>query len=310
MGFAARRRSPTPIRRAPGRHLRATVPSSSSRCSRHRRQSGTGRAQCPARFLHRLIASGAVDRVATGHTRTDQAETVLYRILRGSGLTGLSGILPVTREGLVRPLLEIDRSEIEAWLRERGIAWREDDTNRDRTYRPQSPTPRNPAAAARRASTLNWTKRSPTWPHSPATKKPTGTPNSPIPNPQPPTPHVCPSHNLDRPSGAGPPTDPPSMRWRRAIRGRSIDFAHVERVLEMARSSDGHDRFQAPGLDDLPILRLDPSGARREPPPDDHRDFSFALDVPGSVELPGSRHPYYIAGARERSGHASPVLQW
>src|SRR5580704_7352801 len=85
-------------------------------------------------FFAELIAAGAVDRVATGHTRSDQAETVLYRILRGSGLTGLSGILPVTREGLVRPLLEIDRGEIETWLRERGIAWREDQTNRDRTY--------------------------------------------------------------------------------------------------------------------------------------------------------------------------------
>ena len=85
-------------------------------------------------FYSELMASGAVDRVATGHTRSDQAETVLYRILRGSGLTGLSGILPVTNEGLVRPLLEIDRSEIEAWLRQHEIAWREDETNQDRTY--------------------------------------------------------------------------------------------------------------------------------------------------------------------------------
>ncbi len=85
-------------------------------------------------FYAELIAARAVDRVATGHTRTDQAETALYRILRGSGLTGLAGILPTTREGLIRPLLEIDRGEIEAWLRERGIAWREDETNRDRTF--------------------------------------------------------------------------------------------------------------------------------------------------------------------------------
>ncbi len=77
---------------------------------------------------------------------------MLYRILRGSGLTGLSGILPVTSEGVVRPLLEIDRLEIEAWLRERGIAWREDETNQDRTYRPQSPAPRDPAVAARQLS--------------------------------------------------------------------------------------------------------------------------------------------------------------
>ncbi len=85
-------------------------------------------------FYTELIASGVVDRVATGHTRSDQAETVLYRILRGSGLTGLSGILPVTGEGTVRPLLEIDRGEIETWLSDHGIAWREDETNRDRTY--------------------------------------------------------------------------------------------------------------------------------------------------------------------------------
>jgi len=85
-------------------------------------------------FYTELIASHAVDRVATGHTRSDQAETVLYRILRGSGLTGLSGILPATNENVVRPLLQIDRSEIETWLRDHGIAWREDETNRDRTY--------------------------------------------------------------------------------------------------------------------------------------------------------------------------------
>ena len=86
------------------------------------------------RFYAELMASGTVDCVATGHTRSDQAETVLYRILRGSGLTGLSGILPVTGEGLIRPLLEIARGEIEAWLTESGIPWREDETNRDRTY--------------------------------------------------------------------------------------------------------------------------------------------------------------------------------
>ena len=63
-------------------------------------------------FYAELIASGAVNRIATGHTRSDQAETVLFRILRGSGLTGLAGILPVTREGLVRPLLATGRGEI------------------------------------------------------------------------------------------------------------------------------------------------------------------------------------------------------
>jgi tRNA(Ile)-lysidine synthetase-like protein len=68
--------------------------------------------------------------VALGHTRDDQAETVLFRFLRGSGLAGLSGIAP-TADGIIRPLLEITRAEVEQYLRARNIPWREDATNRD-----------------------------------------------------------------------------------------------------------------------------------------------------------------------------------
>ncbi len=71
--------------------------------------------------------------VALGHTRDDQAETVLFRFLRGSGLAGLSGIAP-TSDGLIRPLLDITRAEIEQYLRERNIPWREDSTNQDLTF--------------------------------------------------------------------------------------------------------------------------------------------------------------------------------
>ncbi len=56
-------------------------------------------------FYLELITAGELDRVATGHTRSDQAETVLYRFLRGSGPAGLSGIRPVTNDGIVRPSL-------------------------------------------------------------------------------------------------------------------------------------------------------------------------------------------------------------
>lgn len=82
-------------------------------------------------FFLRRIREGAVDRVAVGHTLSDQAETVLFRILRGCGLRGLGGIWPVTPEGIVRPLIETDRLAVEAYLRERGIRWREDSSNRD-----------------------------------------------------------------------------------------------------------------------------------------------------------------------------------
>src|ERR1700687_1516133 len=58
-------------------------------------------------FFHDLIGRGLADRIALGHTRDDQAETVLFRMLRGAGLAGLAGILPVTAEGLIRPLLGV-----------------------------------------------------------------------------------------------------------------------------------------------------------------------------------------------------------
>src|SRR5579872_924262 len=81
------------------------------------------------RFFLEFLQSGAVDRIALGHTRSDQAETVLFRFLRGSGTAGLAGIRPVTAEGFVRPLLGIERSAVEQFLRERSIVWREDSSN-------------------------------------------------------------------------------------------------------------------------------------------------------------------------------------
>jgi tRNA(Ile)-lysidine synthase len=72
--------------------------------------------------------------VALGHTRDDQAETVLFRILRGSGLRGLAGIHPATGDGFVRPLIDVTRAEIEDYLRAKEVPWREDATNRDSRF--------------------------------------------------------------------------------------------------------------------------------------------------------------------------------
>ena len=82
-------------------------------------------------MLFRSLIGSHVDRVALGHTRDDQAETVLFRVLRGSGFTGLAGVLPVSADGYVRPLLDVTRAEVEAFLRAHGLAWREDASNRD-----------------------------------------------------------------------------------------------------------------------------------------------------------------------------------
>lgn len=82
------------------------------------------------RFLRREARRVGAARIATGHQADDQAETVLFRILRGTGLKGLGGI-PLRRGPLVRPLLAFERSELQEWLRERGIPWIRDPSNLD-----------------------------------------------------------------------------------------------------------------------------------------------------------------------------------
>lgn len=72
--------------------------------------------------------------VALAHHGDDQAETVLMRLLRGSGMTGLSGMAYRNARGYVRPLLDITRPDIEQYLRGRGLEWREDASNSDTVY--------------------------------------------------------------------------------------------------------------------------------------------------------------------------------
>ena len=72
-------------------------------------------------------------RVATGHSLSDQVETVLMRILRGTGVAGLGGI-PAVRDIFIRPLLECTREEIQGYLRSRRLRWHSDPTNRDQGF--------------------------------------------------------------------------------------------------------------------------------------------------------------------------------
>ena len=84
-----------------------------------------------------LLAAHEVDAVATAHTLDDQAETVLMKMLRGAWTEGLGGIAPVvTMKGgcILRPLLEVTRAEVVAYLEGRGQPWREDGTNQELTF--------------------------------------------------------------------------------------------------------------------------------------------------------------------------------
>ncbi|WP_458407954.1 tRNA lysidine(34) synthetase TilS [Anaerotignum sp.] len=71
--------------------------------------------------------------IAVAHHRKDQAETVLMRLCRGTGLTGLVGMSPV-RGNICRPLLFCSREEIEQYCRENDLMWREDATNQEEKY--------------------------------------------------------------------------------------------------------------------------------------------------------------------------------
>ena len=71
--------------------------------------------------------------IAVAHHKRDQAETMLMRLCRGTGLKGLTGMSPV-REKICRPLLRCSRGEIEQYCRENGLMWREDATNQEETY--------------------------------------------------------------------------------------------------------------------------------------------------------------------------------
>jgi tRNA(Ile)-lysidine synthase len=80
--------------------------------------------------LEACAARVGAGRIALGHTADDQAETVLMRLVQGAGVRGLAGIPPV-RGAIIRPLIEVRRSALEAELARAGLAWVDDASNRD-----------------------------------------------------------------------------------------------------------------------------------------------------------------------------------
>jgi tRNA(Ile)-lysidine synthase len=88
-------------------------------------------------WFRQLMAMDDVEAVATAHTKDDQAETVLHKLLRGAWIEGLSGIHPVVEhpEGrIVRPLLATTRTDVEAYLRGLSQGWREDSSNQEMCF--------------------------------------------------------------------------------------------------------------------------------------------------------------------------------
>ena len=74
------------------------------------------------------------DFMATAHTADDQAETVLLRLMRGTGIRGLAGIAPVRDDHIIRPLLSVQKKSLANWLSNRKLGYREDSSNRNTDF--------------------------------------------------------------------------------------------------------------------------------------------------------------------------------
>jgi tRNA(Ile)-lysidine synthase len=205
-------------------------------------------------FFHSAMQSAQLDCVATGHTRSDQAETVLFRFLRGSGTAGLAGIRPATKDRVVRPLIELSREEIEQYLRSRNLKWRDDSTNatlqfaRNRIRHqlmPQLEREWNPAIRETLAQTAELAHAEEAYWEAEIDR--------------------LAAERLTTEFGfvfsraaalTGLPLAAARRLARRAIERtkgdlRGIDFSHVEAILALAAGGEGHGRVQAPGLDVL-----------------------------------------------------------
>jgi tRNA(Ile)-lysidine synthase len=86
------------------------------------------------RFFEGVLSKYHAQRVALGHNKNDQAETVLMNMLRGTGSAGLSGMPPVRENCYIRPLIRTTREEILAYVREKGLPYMTDSSNLEKKY--------------------------------------------------------------------------------------------------------------------------------------------------------------------------------
>lgn len=231
-------------------------------------------------FFKGAVEAGLVDAVATGHTLDDQAETVLYRFLRGSGTAGLSGIRPVSSAGVVRPLLLVSREGIREHLRTHHVAWREDSSNLDANYaRNRIRQQVLPLVDARvLASMAEWARAEEDyWQEqlSTYTRQLFRMAERTV---------IFPADEMENL-----PVAVQRRLIRRAVeivRGdlRSIDFQHVEAIRELFHVPGGSGRLQLPDVDimrSFEWIRLTPLGWDNRLP----RNFETILAVPGTTNV-------------------------
>ncbi len=209
-------------------------------------------------FFARLCNQGELTRVALGHTMSDQAETVLFRMIRGTGLTGLAGMLPVTSNRLIRPLLEITRDEVRDYAARQGLAWREDGTNEQREFRrnfirlellPLLRTTFHDRVEQGLANLASLAQVEEEYWCAEATRLLSALASF----------GAGPGDGellLDAPALVGLPLAARRRVIREAIKKvkgdlRQVDAVHIDAILRLCEGSEGHDRVQVPGIDAL-----------------------------------------------------------
>lgn len=85
-------------------------------------------------FFNEILEKTNASKIATAHTKNDNAETVLMNIIRGSGLSGIKGITPIRENLYIKPLIDISRKEVEEYCEENKLNPRHDKTNDENIY--------------------------------------------------------------------------------------------------------------------------------------------------------------------------------
>jgi tRNA(Ile)-lysidine synthase len=250
---------------------------------------GAGNLEQEARRARReFFLRCGLERVALGHTRSDQAETVLFRLLRGSGLTGLAGMRYVTPEGFIRPLLTTSREEVRRWAQDAGLTWREDSSNANLAFSrnrlrhetlPELMRAYNPNLEGVLAGTADLAQTEEAyWNEQVERLYPQITKRSQLGSffqiDQLSALHLALQRRLIR-------------RAFQAVRGdlAGIDLVHVEAVLNLCGSRQGHDRVLVPGVDALrsfdQLLLSRPGTIGGQ-----GRNYRLELEAGGKYELP------------------------
>ena len=265
-----------------------------ARATRERRSIEDAARTARHEFFARARAHFSADVVAVGHTRDDQAETFLLRLLRGAGPRGLSAMHPRSGE-VIRPLLDCRRAELRAWLEARGLAHVDDETNADvaiprnrvrAELLPLLEARFNPSIIDTLASQAELARDDWNWMLEEVRSK-----------------------KLDVSSTKELVAAPRALRrlalWRamtEAAGGRTVSLAHVEAVLDLLESPGASGSIDAPGhvverKGDRVVLRSGRSDDAHAAP----HFFRYPLSIPGEVALP--EHGLVVSA--ERAGAAA-----